>query len=404
MKCEIAHDLLTLYAEDLCSPETAAELEAHLTTCEACAKKLAEYKCDIAEKTTVIPAAVSVTSNEIKPLKKVSRKLRARKWLAIFLALILLALLCIVSVLSYGQITNRCMNFSTLADIYKLNKVTKAYAAGDSQPLVDVLSFPFDEIYTFEKTTDYESFDEYKVYLKEKLDAFYEKEVQGKKIIIGLNSTYNDPYEEMYSIDTPISCYCYSFYDQDYNVIFSIDFGKLGPNKFSLSDYSSYSETNIFNEEITDYLLPTEELITNALLSYPAQETYAARLSGDLDANPSRYFATHIRYYDADKELEKTSQYQTALEKKITELYDTQLYFTDVLFSVDTFDADSGYWVYKVMFELENQENGKRCIMEYFFRFYDYRLYVIPGTTPSIIGEEVLSETQIQQLLTLFDV
>lgn len=404
MKCEIAHDLLTLYAEDLCSPETAAELEAHLTTCEACAKKLAEYKCDIAEKTTVIPAAVSVTSNEIKPLKKVSRKLRARKWLAIFLALILLALLCIVSVLSYGQITNRCMNFSTLADIYKLNKVTKAYAAGDSQPLVDVLSFPFDEIYTFEKTTDYESFDEYKVYLKEKLDAFYEKEVQGKKIIIDLNFTYNDPYEEMYSIDTPISCYCYSFYDQDYNVIFSIDFGKLGPNKFSLSDYSSYSETNIFNEEITDYLLPTEELITNALLSYPAQETYAARLSGDLDANPSRYFATHIRYYDADKELEKTSQYQTALEKKITELYDTQLYFTDVLFSVDTFDADSGYWVYKVMFELENQENDKRCIMEYFFRFYDYRLYVIPGTTPSIIGEEVLSETQIQQLLTLFDV
>ena len=237
------------------------------------------------------------------------------------------------------------MNFSTLADIYKLNKVTKAYAAGDSQPLVDVLSFPFDEIYTFEKTTDYESFDEYKVYLKEKLDAFYEKEVQGKKIIIILNSTYNDPYEEMYSIDTPISCYCYSFYDQDYNVIFSIDFGKLGPNKFSLSDYSSYSETNIFNEEITDYLLPTEELTTNALLS-----------------------------------------------------------FTDVLFSVDTFDADSGYWVYKVMFELENQENGKRCIMEYFFRFYDYRLYVIPGTTPSIIGEEVLSETQIQQLLTLFDV
>lgn len=403
MKCEIAHDLLTLYAEDLCSLESATELEAHLSTCESCSKKLQEYKSEIADKISTTPATPEPPDN-LKPMKKVRRKLKLRKWTSICLALLLLVLTGSVSVLSYGQITNRCMNFSTLADIYKLNKVTKAYAAGDSQPLVDILSFPFDEIYAFEKTTDYESFDEYKVFLKNRLDEFYEKELKGKKIIIDLSSTYNDPYKEMYSIDTPISCYCYRFYDQDYNVIFSMDFGKLGPNKFSLSDYSAYGETNIFNEEITDYLLPTEQVLTNVLLSYPAKDTYAACMDGDTEANPSRYFSTHIRYYDADKELEKASQYQTALEKKIIELYDTQLYFTDVLFSIDTFDADSGYWIYKVMFELENQENGKRCILESYFRFYDYRLYVIPGTTPSIIGEEVLTETQAQQLLTLFDV
>lgn len=332
------------------------------------------------------------------------RKLTLRKWLAIGLALILLVVLCIIGVLSYGQITNRCMNFSSLADIYKLNQVTKAYAAGDSQPLVDILSFTFDEIYAFEKTTDSESFDEYKIFLKERLDNFYEKELEGKKITIDLNSTYNDPYEEMYSIDTPTSIYCYRFYDQDYNVLFSIDFSKLGPNKYCLSDYSSYSEKNIFNEEITDYLLPTEELITNVLLSYPAKDTYAAQMSGDSDANPARYFATHIRYYNAEKETEKAAHYQTALEKKITALYDANIYFTDVLFSVDTFDAESGYWIYKVLFQIENQENGNECVLESYFRMYDYRLYVIPDTKPTIIGEEALSEAQIQQLITLFDI
>lgn len=404
MKCEIAHDLLTLYAEDLCSPETATELEAHLATCESCAKKLEEYKSNIAEQLSATSSPDSDTSNEIKPLKKIRRKLTLRKWLAIGLALILIVLLCIIGVLSYGQITNRCMNFSSLADIYKLNQVTKAYAAGDSQPLVDILSFTFDEIYAFEKTTDSESFDEYKIFLKERLDAFYEKELEGKKITIDLNSTYNDPYEEMYSIDTPTSTYCYRFYDQDYNVLFSIDFSKLGPNKYCLSDYSSYSEKNIFNEEITDYLLPTEELITNVLLSYPAKDTYAAQMSGDSDANPARYFATHIRYYNVEKETEKAAHYQTALEKKITALYDTNIYFTDVLFSVDTFDAKSGYWIYKVLFQIENQENGKECVLESYFRMYDYRLYVIPDTKPTIIGEEALSEAQIQQLITLFDI
>ncbi len=403
MKCEIAHDLLTLYAEDLCSPETAAELEAHLATCESCAKKLAEYKSNITEQLSIASSPDSDTSNEIKPLKKIRRKLTLRKWLAIGLALILIVVLCIIGVLSYGQITNRCMNFSSLADIYKLNQVTKAYASGDSQPLVDILSFTFDEIYAFEKTTDSESFDEYKIFLKERLDDFYEKELEGKKITIDLNSAYNDPYEEMYSIDTPTSIYCYRFYDQDYNVLFSIDFSKLGPNKYCLSDYSSYSEKNIFNEEITDYLLPTEELITNVLLSYPAKDTYAAQMSGDLEANPARYFATHIRYYNVEKETEKAAHYQTALEKKITALYDAKIYFTDVLFSVDTLDAESGYWIYKVLFQIENQENGKECVLETYFRMYDYRLYVIPDTKPTIIGEEALSEAQIQQLITLFD-
>ena len=78
MKCEIAHDLLTLYAEDLCSPETATELEAHLATCESCAKKLAEYKSNIAEQLSATSSPDSDTSNEIKPLKKLRRKLTLR--------------------------------------------------------------------------------------------------------------------------------------------------------------------------------------------------------------------------------------------------------------------------------------------------------------------------------------
>ena len=68
-----------------------------------------------------------------------------------------------------------------------------------------------------------------------------------------------------------------------------------------------------------------------------------------------------------------------------------------------TFDKESGYWIYKVMFEIENQSNKQTCILESYFRYYNNRLYVIPDTTPTLIGADSLTEKQVTQLTTLFD-
>ena len=47
MKCELAKDLIILYAEDLCSKETKVELEEHLEKCPECKKRLEEYKKEL---------------------------------------------------------------------------------------------------------------------------------------------------------------------------------------------------------------------------------------------------------------------------------------------------------------------------------------------------------------------
>ena len=180
MKCEIAQDLLTLYAEDLCSPETASELKAHLTGCSTCSQKLAMYKSEIVEKIPPSETSISEDIEKLKPMKKIKKKLVHRKWLAIILGLILLLLLCGIGYLSYGQVTNNSPSFSVLADIYKLNKVTKAFAEGDTKPLIDILSFTYDEIYTIQNVTDFDSFDDYKNYLKERLDEIYNKDLKAK--------------------------------------------------------------------------------------------------------------------------------------------------------------------------------------------------------------------------------
>ena len=49
MDCKIIEDLITLYAEDLCSEDSKKMVEEHLKTCESCQKKLADYKKDLAE-------------------------------------------------------------------------------------------------------------------------------------------------------------------------------------------------------------------------------------------------------------------------------------------------------------------------------------------------------------------
>lgn len=62
LNCKVTGDLLSLYAEDLVSPETAALVEEHLQNCPDCRETLARMK-----------TAVAVTSKPAEPAKKVQR-------------------------------------------------------------------------------------------------------------------------------------------------------------------------------------------------------------------------------------------------------------------------------------------------------------------------------------------
>ncbi len=69
MKCEVIRDLIPLYDEKLCSPESAALVEEHIKTCTACQALLETLP------KTELPKA---TPDEIKPFVRIRRRLRAR--------------------------------------------------------------------------------------------------------------------------------------------------------------------------------------------------------------------------------------------------------------------------------------------------------------------------------------
>lgn len=95
MKCEVIRDLIPLYDEKLCSDESAALVEEHIKTCDAC-KGLLE----------MLPKAepLKADENAIKPFVKVKRKLRANKIVLIVLGVLLLAVLIPVGYLTVNQI------------------------------------------------------------------------------------------------------------------------------------------------------------------------------------------------------------------------------------------------------------------------------------------------------------
>lgn len=69
MKCYVVQDLLPLYAEQLVTEETAADIKAHLESCADCTEFYTQMKS---------PAPEVVVPEDIKPLEKVKRRNRAK--------------------------------------------------------------------------------------------------------------------------------------------------------------------------------------------------------------------------------------------------------------------------------------------------------------------------------------
>ncbi len=91
LSCPIVRDLLPLYAENMTSAESREAVEAHLKTCPACRKALAELQTGIDVPRTVIAA----------PLQRIRRVLRLRWLRGVLLAacIALAAAFCVMEVL-----------------------------------------------------------------------------------------------------------------------------------------------------------------------------------------------------------------------------------------------------------------------------------------------------------------
>ena len=129
MKCEVVRDLIPLYDEKLCSPESAAIVEEHIKSCSQCRALL-----DPLPKRE-IPKA---DSEEIKPFVKIRRKLRKRYIGLIVLGVVLLAVLIPVGYLTVNQIfhINGGTDFEDIIYKYEIGKFGKMITEGRMEEYV----------------------------------------------------------------------------------------------------------------------------------------------------------------------------------------------------------------------------------------------------------------------------
>lgn len=99
MKCNIAQDLLPLYAEGLCSEETTSELEEHFAECKECSA--------LKNGLTLTEKGGENHDKEIKPFKKLHRRLKLNIFVIIALGLVAAAVLIFLGGLTYGELNPR---------------------------------------------------------------------------------------------------------------------------------------------------------------------------------------------------------------------------------------------------------------------------------------------------------
>lgn len=396
MNCEVAKDLMTLYVEDMCSPESKKALEEHVKECPACAEALKSVKNELEIESIASKSDYAgENASSLKPMKKVKKSLVRRKITAIVLSLLLVAVLAVIVFLSYGQVTNRWMSFSAIADAFKVKSVCEKLTEGDTKALLDVIAFRIEDYYSVRNDDSMtEGMEEYKKYIQSSMDEAYAYYFEGKDIKVKIEEIWLTPYEENLADNMVFTSYAVGFYEKG-ELIYSIDFGKITPKKYVLYEENVEGKPN-FAANLRYY----DDVILEICLRHSTARTYNALMAGRSVDNYGSGLVMGIRKtVDADEQ----QKFSDGLRQRLKVLYESGWYFKDVMFVADEFNEETNRWIYKVWFLSENQKDGTLAMMEQRFTYYNSNLYVMDEEEPAVIVQkgEVPEEIEIQ-LVNLF--
>ena len=390
MKCEVAKDLIMLYAEDLCSSETAEELKAHLETCSECAKRLEVYKKELITKIESDEA----DNESLKPMKKIKKKLVRGKIKVAILCVILAVMFGGLGVLSYGQFTNECLSFSVIADMIKIKSVCKSLAKGDTEPFVDVIAYRIEDKYTVRGAKELEDFEAYITQVEKDVKYAYEYYFAGKDVKVKIDGIEQIPYKEEEATDTPDVNIMIGFYEKN-ELLYELAFGKVSQDKFIVYEVPQNGEP-----AFTTSILPFCETSLDICLHYATKAAY----ENVLENNNNGVGAGFSIIITKEGTEEEQDLYRDQFMEKIRALNDEGWHYKEVMYFVDEYDNNAGKWIYKVWFMLENQSSKEIVMIEQKFHYYKEDLYVIEDRPAIVIGTQGnLSQSDTEPLLGVFN-
>lgn len=391
MTCEIIKDLLPLYADGICSEESAAQIKEHLEECEECRRKLEHYQASIAQKDT----QDAKEDDMLRPMKKVKRKLRRHKWLSVTLGIFLTILLAGLGVLTVGEINGHVISFTTCTNIIRLNYITHQLTKGNTDVLLNALSFRIEDVYAVKGVSNFEDMKAYKEQVKKQMDEAYAYYFEGKDISVKLSDVEMQGYAyDDSSVFVPSSSiYMYDFYEEKNHVLsmwfFDRD-GKYYIEESGLDDISAEHSPSFSSSS-----LPMEEILKE-ISRYAIKRRY-----DDFSQNKEIKNSTPLTllFRKFSDETDEENGYSQDLRKRTIALYEKGWAVKEFMYTVDSYDEKLGRWFYKLLFVFENPETGESCMMEQQFICYDAFLYAVEDKPAVIL---YCTESVSQEIRNLF--
>lgn len=421
MKCEVAKDLMPLDIEGMCSEETTKELLRHIKSCPECSKEFKKLKEEFATDEAVVRKLYKKESktyvncveengihenyeeeneevknyeeenrSEINPLKKIKKRLLMRKIAMIVLGVFLVAVLGVVGYLSYGEVTNKCMSFSMIANVNKVKSVCRDLTEGDTEALLEVIFLSAEDVFHVHNNG---VSNEYRESILKSMDEAYEYYFAGRDIEVRIEDTWMTPYEEAYGQDIA-NVIDVGFYEGD-ELVHVMSFYQAGANKFGVSE-SVYSDAPCFTSQI----LPYDDALLNICLRYHNMLEVEKIMNGEAikQYGSSLGFAFKKGADDAEILLHREEMFE-----RLNAFYDTGWYFKDIMFEPYKADETQNGFVFRVWFLAESMEGDGKVIMEQSFVYRGASLFIMDEMKPSNIAEEgEVAEEVKTQLLEMF--
>lgn len=216
--------------------KTAEEVKEHLESCEECRKYYNDNFKNLNKKETK-------TNNDknIKPFKKINKKLKKSKFKVIILSVILMIIIIPIGVLTLGEIfhSSDVPSFQKIYYNCKARKMAEYFINGDMKKFCEYINFNDNEDIS-DIRNGYTAQD----YFANKLQSAYEKELKGHKgKIVDIYSIYDFHIDDFDGVSTYVT----------------LDFEEFGKICFCLGDYPKGK----FDITISDMLNADEKINDN---------------------------------------------------------------------------------------------------------------------------------------------
>ncbi len=365
MNCNVARDLIPLYADGLCEKETRHELEEHLRDCDDCRNMAEEAKTGLDTRLKI------KTDNEIKPFKKINKKARRSKIISVTVISVLSAVIIALGLMIYSQIvkSDKIPNFEKIQWYYDSEKKIRQLLDGDIDGFLkgNVIS----ENCVYEKFHD-----------KELLEAKYNKYIKGHKFEIRCQPVYytGSGYENLGEGQSDQAVYLAS------QIWLTSD--NLGDICIILYRYNS---GGVFDIEAS-----TDDHNNKAANDFVQALSYVCSCKADADSSFDQFMAENILV----KEQPCSNDYfKDGFKERAEEITADGSEILSCIPSQRVFDEDNRTETFSYFVEIKDKDGNKALLKQQVYVDYKNKYTAVPGAA-EIYGN--ISDYKKEQLLSLF--